>query len=155
MGREIFPMMQFRIEFVVSLDHQAKFYRRLGQSVLQSRRYLSISRVISDGGTNAVIGRYQREFARGVRRVEHLARRTRQKRGPRRVRNLRQLCPRGPLPQGRWSSGVGQATLQEKPGQFLGRARDRRCWKQCRESQNPLYRRNSISIGPSRRPCVN
>ena len=48
-------MMQFRIEFVVTLDHQAKLHRRTGQCPLQSGSGFLVAGVIGDGGANAVI----------------------------------------------------------------------------------------------------
>ena len=69
------------------------------------------------------------------------------------LRHRLQMQSAGPLAQSGGISGERQTAADEQSGEFVGP----RCGgrEQQKNEQKPGYLRNSISIGPSRRPWVN
>ena len=148
-------MMQFRIEFVVALGDEAECHARCRQDVFQRRYRVLVGGMVRDHGAESVIGGQQREFSRRVRRIEHQSGRAVQEFRASRIWNRRQPCAGGPLPQRFGSAGIRKAGLREQARQLLGGSAERGDRRQENEKKCQPYRRNSISMGPSRWPWVN
>ncbi len=107
---------------VVPLDHQAKRQAGLTKPSLQCIGDILLCCLVSSDRTEAVIGRYQHQLRVRCRSVEHLSRRSVQKRSP----SLFGYGPKtgvlGPAPQRSRVTHEWYATLDEKPGEFLRRA---------------------------------